>query len=151
MGCDLVRHGRWHVPAPKLSGKWQCGHGGSGVRERPWGSWASVFHQDPLLRAAPFQRGTTGITQRGSWSLCPCCHSQGWKGQLSEWGPPNPGWFEKSGQGSTSQALCSKKRAQMGMGWQVGAGPATGVFPCSTLVLKMGAELEAAVEKPTEG
>lgn len=25
MGCDPVRHGRWHVPAQKLSGNWQWG------------------------------------------------------------------------------------------------------------------------------
>lgn len=39
----------------------------------------------------------------------------------------------------------------MGFGWETGAGPATGFFPHSVAVLKMGAEDEVAVEKPIQG
>lgn len=83
--------------------------------------------------------------------VCPCCHPPGWGGWLSERGPPNPGWFVEGVLGATSLALCSEEGALMGMRWERGAGPAAGGFPCSTVVLKMGAKDEIAVEKPIEG
>lgn len=71
--------------------------------------------------------------------------------ELSEEGPPNPGWFAVGRQGATSLALGSKEAALVGMGWEAGAGPATGVFPHSMVMLKIGAEDEDVVEKPFQG
>lgn len=39
----------------------------------------------------------------------------------------------------------------MGMEWEVGAGPGSEGFPLSAVVLKMRAEDEVVVAKPTEG
>lgn len=35
LGCDAVGHTGLRVPARKLPGHWQCGHGGTGTGERP--------------------------------------------------------------------------------------------------------------------
>ena len=84
--------------------------------------------------------------------FCPCCHPPGWRGQLSECTPTNLGWFAGGGQGATSLALCSEEGDPMGTGWEDSAGPAMrGGFPCSRVVLKVGAEDEVVVEKPIEG
>lgn len=39
----------------------------------------------------------------------------------------------------------------MGIGWEVGAGPAAQGFTRSAVVLKMGAEDKVAAQKPIEG
>lgn len=94
----------------------------------------------------------------------PSRHQQGWGSgfgsalilldwrhqvELSGQRPPNSGGLAESGQIETSPSLCSGEDALMGVGWEVGAGPAGEGFPHSTVVLKMGAEDEVVVAKPT--
>lgn len=82
LGCDAVGHGGWRVTACKLPGHWQCGHGGPGASERPCGGQDCVSHQDPLLKAAPFQHSTAGITWDRSQGLS--LLSSSWVGGTAE-------------------------------------------------------------------
>lgn len=59
----------WHVPARKLLGQQQHGHGGPRTRERLHSSWGCVSHLDPLLKASMSQHSTAGVTQDGSQGL----------------------------------------------------------------------------------
>lgn len=141
--------GGQHVPACNLPGNWQCGHGVPGAGERPGSGQGCVYYQHLLLEASPCQHGTAGITRDRSQGLS--LLSPSWVVELSEQGPPNPGWFAVGRQGDASVALGSKEGALMGVGWEVGAGPAMGVFPHSVVVLKIGAEDEDVVDKPFQG
>lgn len=87
----------------------------------------------------------------------PSCHHLGWSSGLGPHPPglgaqlsePNSGCFAESGQIEASPSLCSGEDALMGIGREVGAGPAREGFPHSTVVLKLGAEDTVAVAKPT--
>lgn len=89
----------------------------------------------------------------------PSCYHPGWGSglgphpglgaQLSEQRPPNSGCLAESGQIETSPSLCSGEDALMGIGREVGAGPAGEGFPHSAVVLKLGAEDTVVVAKPT--
>lgn len=149
LGCDAVG---------EVGGSSMC------LLESCWGSGSVVMRvleleRDPVVARAVFPTRTpclklpqTITASPGvGFRACPCSHPPGLGAQLSEQRPPNPGCLGENEQRVTSPSLCSGEGVWMGMEWEVGAGPGSEGFPLNAVVLKMRAEDEVVMAKPTEG